>query len=664
MMNAARDPQERTTMNNTVSVVGPRLPPRRLAVAVLLALGAGSVHAFNFESESGEVKGSFDTTISVGASWRMQDRDPALIGITNGGTARDVNSDDGNLNYNKGGVVYSAIKATHDFDLAYRDYGVFLRGTYFFDPVNDDKSFLGPEARDRMVSDADLLDAYVRGTFDVGGRNLNGRLGSQVVSWGESTFILNGINVINSVDVTKLRTPGAELKEGLIPSTMVWASQEVNKSVTVEGFVLTNWDKTKLDPRGSFFSTTDALSDDGDKLFIGSGRRVDQHKPQAVFGVVPGVSDFSAPVWAPRSADRNARDSGQLGLALRWFAPELNNSEFGFYATRYHSRTPFLSAVRGAATISGIDATTMAAVPAFAAGGCTTSSTLINFNVLVGFGLPGQGLCVGGTQPLVQANYFADYPEDIRLYGLSFNTPGPLGIALQGEWSYRPNQPVQLATTELILAAGGLANNITGGNTAAASVVPGTEIIGYRRVKMHQFQISATKAFGPTLSAEQFALVGEVGYTRQDLPDGLLFAGPGVVLPASGSSTATTAGTTQPNNEGYATRNSWGYRLVGRLDYPNAIGAITVSPRLAFAHDVKGVSATFNEDTKAVTLGVGFKYRENLQADLSYTTYFGGRTYSGTDTGSVPAGQSTSFATSANPLKDRDFLAVSVSYSF
>ena len=38
---------------------------------------------------------------------------------------------------------------------------MFLRGT-FFDPVNDTKNFLGPEARDRMVSDADLLDAYVR----------------------------------------------------------------------------------------------------------------------------------------------------------------------------------------------------------------------------------------------------------------------------------------------------------------------------------------------------------------------------------------------------------------------------------------------------------------------------------------------------------------------
>jgi hypothetical protein len=616
------------------------LSPGRLALAVALALSAVPAYAFTFESESGEVKGSFDTTLSVGASWRMQDRDPTLVGITNGGTARDVNSDDGNLNYNEGGVVYSALKATHDFDLTYRNYGMFLRGTYFFDPVNDTKNFLGPEARDRMVSEADMLDAYVRGTFDIGGRDLNLRLGSQVVSWGESTFILNGINVINPVDVTKLRVPGAELKEGLTPSNMLWASQQVSQNVTVEGFVLANWDKTRIDPRGSFFSTTDALSDDGDKIFIGSGRRVDQHFSPGTF--IPGAAQTAA-VWAPRSADRNPGDSGQFGLALRLFQPEWNNTEFGVYAMRYHSRTPFLSAYRGGATVAA----------SAGIGGCTTP----NFGFILTGGAIG-ALC---TAP---ATYFADYPDDIKLYGVSFNTLGAGGVAWQGEWSYRSNQPVQLATTELILAAGGLANNITGGTVAAASVPIGTEITGYRRVKMHQLQFTGTKAFGPTAGAEQLVLLGEAGFTHQDLPKDLLFAGPGVYLPAEGSSTATTSGSTQPGMEGYATRSSWGYRLVGRLDYPNAIGAVTVSPRLAYAHDVDGVSSTFNEGTRAGTLGLGFNYSQNLQADIAYTWFWGGRTYSGTDPGAVPPGQSADYASSANPLKDRDFLAVSVSYSF
>jgi len=44
------------------------------------------------------------------------------------------------------------------------------------------------------------------------------RLGRQVISWGESTFIPNGINVINPIDVARLRTPGSELREALCRS--------------------------------------------------------------------------------------------------------------------------------------------------------------------------------------------------------------------------------------------------------------------------------------------------------------------------------------------------------------------------------------------------------------------------------------------------------------
>jgi hypothetical protein len=114
---------------------------------------------------------------------------------------------------------------------------------------------------------------------------------------------------------------------------------------------------------------------------------------------------------------------------------------------------------------------------------------------------------------------------------------------------------------------------------------------------------------------------------------------------------------------GYATQSSWGYRLAGNLSYPNAIGPATLVPRFVFAHDVRGVGPTFNQGTKAATLGLGLNYRQLWQADLIYTTFWGGRTYSGVDpaaTGSQPR----SYATSANPLKDRDFVSLSVSYSF
>ena len=652
-------------MYNNLQRFGSTAKPWTLAVLLASVFPTAS-NAFEFSNETGSVTGSFDTTISLSAAWRAQDRDPKLIGITNGGTARDVNSDDGNLNFDQRDLISSIAKVTHEFDLAYQNYGFFARGFYFYDHVGSEKEALGPKARDLTGSEAELRDAYVRASYNPGGRALNLRLGAQVVSWGESTFIPNGVNIINPIDLKQFRTPGSQLRDALIAMPLLWGSRDITDNINIEALILGDHDKVRLDPRGTFFSTTDVASDDGDRIFIGSGRRIDQHG-------LPG-NPFPLPdaaVWAPRSPDRNPSDNGEFGLALRLFSPGLNNTEFGVFAVHYHSRTPIFSATRGAATVTG--------TAGLGAVGCPNGSTLVNFNALLALITPlnpggnplGQGACSAGGAPLVQANYFLEYPEDIRLYGLSFNTQGPAGIAIQGEWSYRPNQPIQLATTEVILAAGGLANNITSNgltgsaaNSAAGGVVPGTKIQGFRRIEMNQIQTTLTKAFGPTLGSNQLIAVGEIGYTHLDLPDDLLFAGPGIFLPAQGSSTATTAGSNQPGNDGYATRNSWGYRVLARMDFNSAVGAATLSPRIAFSHDVDGVGPTFNEDTKAITVGLGYNLRQVWQADLAYTSFYGGRTYVGVDPNPVPSGQSPSFATSANPLKDRDFVAFTLSYAF
>ena len=51
-----------------------------------------------------------------------------------------------------------------------------------------------------MGSDEDeLLDAYVWWNFDAGEMPGQLRVGDQVLSWGESTFIQNSINTINMI---------------------------------------------------------------------------------------------------------------------------------------------------------------------------------------------------------------------------------------------------------------------------------------------------------------------------------------------------------------------------------------------------------------------------------------------------------------------------------
>lgn len=584
--------------------------------ALLLPLAAG---AFPFDWGDG-VHGSFDTTLSVGTALRSDHRDAGSVGIANGGSARSINEDDGNLNYDDGELYSAAAKATHELELRRGDFGVFSRVSYFYDTMAQDHAdFLGPRAQERLGREATLLDLYAYGRVALGTHPLNVKVGRQVVNWGESSFIGNGISVINPIDVSRLRTPGSEIREALIPTPMLWSSLGLGGGVTVEALWIAAWDKIRIDPRGSFFSSNDTISDDSDRVFAGFGRRNDQHAPLAP---PLDATAATAQIWIPRSASPAVDDTReQYGVALRYLAKALHHTEFGLYVLRYHSRSPYLSFVRGTVTH---------ALNAPAGGG--------------------------------SARYFDEYPEGIELYGLSFNTDGPWGVALQGEYSYRPNQPTQLAGPELGLAAVGLANNVTGTDPATAAAVPvGTVIHGYRRVHLHQLQATATKAFGPTLAAEQFVLVGEAGINDQELPDGLRFSASGVQLPAPGSADVA-GGSFQPR--GYADETSWGYRLSGRLDFENAIGPAQLSPRLSFSHDVNGAGPNFNQGAMALGAGLTLNYLQRWQADLGYTAFFGGRRYSGRDSAPPPPGQDARWSINANPLRDRDFVAVSISYSF
>ncbi|MDB6114988.1 MAG: hypothetical protein JWQ62_1933, partial [Lacunisphaera sp.] len=124
---------------------------RRLALAATaLLLTAPLGRAFIFAA--GEVKGSFDTTISVGSLFRVNDPDPQYYGLGSGGLQRSNNNDDGNLNYRQG-VASFLVKASHDLQLDYRNAGLFVRGYYFNDFVNSN----GQRARTPLNDEAEKV---------------------------------------------------------------------------------------------------------------------------------------------------------------------------------------------------------------------------------------------------------------------------------------------------------------------------------------------------------------------------------------------------------------------------------------------------------------------------------------------------------------------------
>jgi hypothetical protein len=136
--------------------------------------------------------------------------------------------------------------------------GAFVRASGLYDDAANTtkRTPLSDKSEDLVVSYTRLLDAFVYAKFDLGKMGAELRLGRQVVSWGESTFIQNGINVINHFDVSALRVPGSELKEGFLPQEMVNFSLQFNDNWSAQAIYITDWNETVPEPAGSITAPT------------------------------------------------------------------------------------------------------------------------------------------------------------------------------------------------------------------------------------------------------------------------------------------------------------------------------------------------------------------------------------------------------------------------
>src|SRR5690606_7035000 len=375
---------------------------------------------------------------------------------------------------------------------------------------------------------------------------------------------------------------------------------------------------------GTFFSSSDVVGRGCVDRLVWSGLDLPQGDPDLTGGFVhPQLGSYVSYIVRARQ-DKEASDSGQFGVAFRWFVPELNNTEFGFYALNYHSRNPLYSNIKG------------------------------------GLAAVGQPEVIGIDGALGAAGYFFEYPEDIQLYGISFGTDIG-GMSVAGELSYRPNMPIQINSGDMSRAA--LADTLApGDNTHRGNPwAAGDYMQGYQRKEFWQATMSAVHFIDRVMGASRLALIGEVGANYISGIEGngprfgrdCLFGQspwqegePGV--PGTCSSTSCAAGESPRagswcENDGFFTDFSWGYRLRASLDYSNVFAGVNLSPNIAWSHDVKGYSPNFVENAKSVSLGVNADYANKYNASLSYTNFFDGK---------------------YNTLVDRDFAAISFGVSF
>ncbi len=475
---------------------------------------------------------------------------------------------------------------------------------------------------------------------------------------GESTLISHGIAVINPVDLNILNAPGAELKEAFRPQGMVWASLGVTENLSLEAFYQYDWEPIWVPTPGSIFGTNDFvgyggynqnaqlgfnanpdinldfLTQEYNRLsnMIASGQNIPTEQLVQMALAYPTkvtlVEDEAAP-----------SDSGQYGIKLGYYAPELGETEFGLYYMNYHSRRPL---------ISGTTAD------------FSTGALLSDMAVL------GQNAGNINREVLLSLDSFSKaqvvYPEDIKLYGFSFNTLlGDTSVA--GEIAHRQDEPLQIDDVELLFAAmpqqlanAGLRPDLDGLSQYTSyvkDVGPGEYAEGYIRLDTTQAQMTFTHLFGPTLGTDNLTMLAEVGGVWiHDMPsfDELRLNGPGTGRSGGnpdmpGIIEALHNG---PETNPFPTDFAWGYRIVAKADFNNVFSGINMSPRVIFSHDVEGITPDpmflFTEGRKSVALGLSFDYQSRWGADLSYNSFFGG-------------------VGTTNAMADRDYVSFNVKFS-
>lgn len=618
------------------------------AAAILALISTGAARAERFTTDEG-LDGEWNLNLSLGTSKRVGAIDKKLVSAGNtlpNGTKGVANtgSDNGNLNFDKGDTFSTVLKAIGDVRLKGETFGGLARFKAWTDYTLENKSVrVGSGAngyapnsqlvdsgadRETRFSGIELLDAYIWADFKTP-IPTTVRLGQHVVNWGESQFIA-GVNQYGAFDIQAARRPGAQIKEIVRPINQLSLSLSPAEGVSVDAFYQLKWEKHLFDVCGTYFSQVNVINcrKDFAQIFppnlgpvrYSDGQIMNNGINFAPLGLVNrnGVMD-----WA---SDIEAKDSGQYGLSGRYFSKALD-TEFGAYYVNYHNRAPILSVYKGRPT--------------------TRPGSVWNGTV------PALGFA-SGTAVL---DYSA---ENIKIIGLSASTQLS-GWSVGGEISQHKGIPLQLNAPDMLQAIAFNAGPLR--QRYAALGATGT-FHGYDRKDKTQAQISAVRIFPNLLGAESIFFVGEAAVQRWsgiDDPDtgvrygrNFVFRAANWNLGGAGQIRCTATNLASPltpsneycGNDGFYTKNAWGYRMLFEASYPGAIAGVNLKPRIFFSHDVSGYSgdATFVEDRKITSLGLRAEYTQRYYADISYTNYNSAATY--------------------DSLHDRDFVSVVVGMNF
>jgi len=600
------------------------------AAAALLSVSPMLCGAVEFESRGLQTLFNFEA--SYGARYRVESADEKLIGIINGGVRNSVDSDDGTLNYGTG-LASQMVRATGEAVALYGNVSFYGRAAAFHDWAQDgdlDRTRLSSEGQDLVGSGAELLDHYIGFSYTIGDVPIYSRIGDQVVSWADTGYLRDGLDLINPIDFATASQPASQVLDARSPQGMAWFAASLSNVLAVEGYYQYEWRPTILPPIGSYLSGLDAFGGDGlGSLFLGGGVISDLgtdldaqfHLPAGTLGFDPDFNRF------PGVTVDGARDGGQFGLSLfaRWLgglAPKLSVSYM-----RYHSRLPVISTRTGDA--AAIAATSEAAVAALA-------EEFVGAYVGQGLDLDAAEQAARATSEALTisryanaAGYRVEYPEDIHVVGAGFSVASMrTGTLLSLEVSRHFRAPYQLAVGTLINAAlSPIAFDPAIGSTPLGEFDADVTISGYRRGERTQAALGLARVLSRRFGADLFISGFNVGWVHvHDTP-----------------------GTSEvPYELGGRSNDAWGAQIFMAATYNSVIGGLNLTPRMAYARDLDGTTpgptAMFLEGRATFATGVTLDLLQRYEADLSYVRFMG--------------------AGSRNQLRDRDQVQLRVSVYF
>lgn len=318
----------------------PRKNPVALSIGLLISVGGlwalttGKAFAVELDTGNADFKVRWDNTVKYSAAARVGNRSGALVTDAPSANQNTINLDDGNRNFARG-LISNRFDLLSEVDMSYKNrFGARVSAAAWYDTVynqSNDNDAAGranqtsvpsnaftKETRDLMGRKAEILDAFVYGSADLGSVPASVRLGKHTSLYGETLFFgANGIaNAQAPIDYVKLlAVPNSQFKEIVMPVNQISGQLQLRDNLALGGYYQFEFRESRLPPVGSYFSSVDVLGPGAESFLF-----------------APGVG-------APRIADNKPARSGQFGTQLRW-RPAGIDAEFGLYAAQYHDKLP------------------------------------------------------------------------------------------------------------------------------------------------------------------------------------------------------------------------------------------------------------------------------------------------------------------------------------